>query len=202
MTSRAAMLAGLFASVMATASCGKSPNQIPATPAGPSSISDLLLPRLSGVWGGDLTLTAVAGGTGPARNAGGLGCVGAAFDEVIGATSAHTLSITQSGTDVTAKLVSAGTGLACTYKGTVGSGNTLVLHAEVCTQQPLTIRCQPHPETGVEEVHEMDLVGSSLTATFDAPVNVTQITGTAAHTYNVDDAALVANHTFTNFTRR
>ena len=62
MTSRAAMLAGLFASVMATASCGKSPNQIPATPAGPSSISDLLLPRLGGLWGGDLTLSAVSGG--------------------------------------------------------------------------------------------------------------------------------------------
>ena len=91
MTSRAAMLAGLFASVMATASCGKSPNQIPATPAGPSSISDLLLPRLGGLWGGDLTLSAVAGGTGPARNAGGFGCVGAAFDEVIGEVNYNSL---------------------------------------------------------------------------------------------------------------
>src|SRR5687768_2742147 len=121
MTSRAALLAGLFASVMATASCGKSPNATPATPAGPSSISDLLLPRLGGLWGGDLTLTEVAGGTGAARNAGAFECVGAAFDDVIGEVNYNSLSITQTGSDLTAKLVSAGTGLTCTYEGKIGS---------------------------------------------------------------------------------
>ena len=53
----------------------------------------------------------------------------------------------------------------------------------------------------------LDLVGSSLTATFDDPINVTQIRGTAAHTYNIKDematwARSSPDHSFTNFTRR
>ena len=206
MTSRAALLAGLFASVMATASCENSPTQVPATPAGPSSLSNLLLPRLDGVWGGDLTLTQVSGGTGAARNAGALECVGAAFDDAIGEVNYNSLSITQSGTNLTAKLVSAGSGVACTYEGKIGSGNYLVMHAEECTPKPLIILCHPHPETGAQAVRELDLVGSSLTATFDDPINVTQIRGTAAHTYNISDdenvGSLVVSHSFTNLTRR
>ena len=105
MTSRAALFAGLLASVVATASCGESVNRVPATPAGPSSLSDLLLPRLNGLWGGDLTLTEIAGGTGAARDAGALECVGAAFDDVIGEVNYNSLTITQSSTALTAKLV-------------------------------------------------------------------------------------------------
>ena len=203
MKSRAAMLAGLFASVMATASCENSVDPTPPTPAGPSSVSNLLLPRLDGLWGGDLTFTAIGSGTGPARDAGAFGCVGAAFDGAIGEVNYNSLSIKQSGTDLTAQLVSAGTGLACTYTGKIGSGNNLVLHADVCTPKTLTFRCQPHPETGEEEVVNLDLAGSSLTATFDAPVNATVISGSAAHTYNVPGVgALVATHRFTNLTRR
>jgi len=203
MTSRAALFAGLLASAVATASCGESVNAVPVTPVGPSSLSDLLLPRLNGLWGGDLTLIDVAGGTGAARNAGALACVGAAFAGVVGEVNYNSLAITQSGTDLTAKLVSESTGLACTYKGTIGSGNNLVMHAEVCTPKTLTILCHPDPVTGVQEVRELDLVGSSLTASFDDPINVTQIRGTAAHTYNIkDEGALVAKHSFTNLTRR
>ena len=72
MTSRAALFAGLLASAMATASCGESVNSVPSLRSGPSSLSDLLLPQLNGLWGGDLTLIDVAGGTGaggtPARS--------------------------------------------------------------------------------------------------------------------------------------
>jgi|SoiMethySBSTD1v2_1073268.scaffolds.fasta_scaffold748103_2 hypothetical protein len=203
MTSRAALFAGLLASAVATASCGESVNAVPVTPVGPSSLSDLLLPRLNGLWGGDLTLIDVAGGTGAARNAGALACVGAAFAGVVGEVNYNSLAITQSGTDLTAKLVSESTGLACTYKGTIGSGTNLVMQAEACTPKTLTILCHPDPVTGVQEVRELDLVGSSLTASFDDPINVTQIRGTAAHTYNIkDEGALVAKHSFTNLTRR
>jgi len=203
MTSRAALFAGLLASAVATASCGESVNAVPVTPVGPSSLSDLLLPRLNGLWGGDLTLIDVAGGTGAARNAGALACVGAAFAGVVGEVNYNSLAITQSGTDLTAKLVSESTGLACTYKGTIGSGTNLVMQAEACTPKTLTILCHPDPVTGVQEVRELDLVGSSLTASFNDPINVTQITGTAAHTYNIEDVgSLVARHSFTNLTRR
>jgi hypothetical protein len=208
MTSRAALFAGLLASAVATASCGESVNAVPVTPVGPSSLSDLLLPRLNGLWGGDLTLIDIAGGTGAARQAGALECVGADFGKVIGEVNYNSLAITQSGTDLTAKLVSEGTGLACTYKGTIGSGTNLAMHAEECTLKPLTILCRPDPVTGVQPTRVLDLVGSSLTASFDDPINVTRITGTAAHTYNIEDekgqplSALVVKHSFTNLTRR
>jgi len=200
MNSRAALIAGLFASAMATASCGDSVNGTPATPAtptGPSSLSELLLPRLNGNWGGELRLTGVTGGTGPALRAGALACVGAAFDKVVGERNDHTLLITQSGSDLTAKLVSSSTGLACEYTGRIGSGNNFVLHAEQCTEKILSVLC-PSGET-----HQLDLVGSSVTATFDDRINPTSITGTAAHTYNVSgEGALVANHSIQGLTRR
>ena len=194
MNSRAALIAGLFASAMATASCGDSVNGTPATPAtptGPSSLSELLLPRLSGNWGGELRLTGVTGGTGPALNAGALACVGAAFDKVIGERNDHTLLITQSGSDLTAKLVSSSTGLACEYTGRIGSGNNFVLHAEQCTEKPLN---RPLPRAA--RLTQLDLVGSSVTAKFDDPINPTSSRGTAAHTYNVSrtEGALVATH--------
>ena len=169
-------------------------------------MSNLLLPRLEGLWGGDLTLSAIGGGTGAARDAGGFGCVGAAFDEVIGEVNYNSLAITQSGTDLTAKLVSAGTGLACTYTGKIGSGNNLVLHADVCTPKTLTIRCHPNPESGIEEVVQLDLAGSSLTATFDAraPRSTSHRISGSPRTPTTSQAqgALVATHTFTNLTRR
>ena len=204
MNSRAALIAGLFASAMATASCGDSVNGIPATPAaptGPSSLSEFLQPRLSGNWGGELTLVDVKGGTGAARTAGALECVGAAFDRVIGERNDHTLSITQSGNDLTATLVSAGTGLSCEYTGRIGSDKTFVLHAGQCTEKVLNFLC-PDGRT-----RTLDLVGSSVTARFDDPINPTSISGTAAHTYNINDpanplGAMVANHSFSSLTRR
>jgi hypothetical protein len=205
MNSRAALIAGLVAAAMATASCGESVNGIPVTPAaptGPSSLSELLSPRLGGNWGGELRLDSVAGGTGAARTAGASECVGAAFDKVVGEKTDHTLSITQSGSDVTAKLVSTATGLACEYKGRLGSGNTFVLHADQCTEKALVFMCADG------QTRQLELVGSSMTATFDEPVNPKSIRGTAAHTYNVLDpkdepvSALIANHSFQGLTRR
>jgi hypothetical protein len=53
----------------------------------------------------------------------------------------------------------------------------------------------------------MSLVGSTITISLDAPVNVTAMRGTAAHTYNVDPLSahgqgMVANHDILLFTRR
>jgi hypothetical protein len=202
MNSRAALFAGLFASVMATTSCGEDPNKIPVAPTGPSSLSELLVPRLSGNWGGEFRLDSVAGGTGAARTAGLAECTGVSFDRVVGEKTNNTLSITQSGSDLTAKLVSAGTGLACEYTGRIGSGSSFVLHAEKCTEEDLTFMCTDG------HTRVLQLVGSSLTATFDDPINPKSISGTAAHTYNVLDAAklpvnaLVANHSFQGLARR
>jgi hypothetical protein len=97
-------------------------------------------------------------------------------------------------------MVSASNGLACEYSGRIGSGNTFVLHAEQCTQKPLALLCSDN------QSRSLDLVGSSVTASFDDPVNPNAISGRAAHTYNVSgigpSAALVATQSFQNLTRR
>jgi hypothetical protein len=201
MKSRAALFAGLFASVMAT-SCGENITHTPVSPTGPSSLSDLLLPRLGGNWGGELTLGGVGGGTGPAVKAGGLECTAAAFDKVFGEKNDYTMSITQSGSDLTAKLISSNTGLACEYEGRIGSNNSFVLHTESCTPKVLNFLCPNGDGT-----RTLDLVGSSVTATFDDPINPKVIRGTAAYNFNINDpseplAALVVSQSFQSLTRR
>ena len=193
-----ALQVGLFVVVMTGAGCGEKLR--PDTPrlAGPSSLAPLLAPRLEGVWGGQLALTGIAGGTGPARSAGYLACIGDAFTAVVGEANEHNLSISQAedGT-VTAKLSSATTGLSCDYAGRIGN-NTLVLSSTSCDQhEDLDFRCAPGGPVG-----QLQIVGSTITAVFDAPVSVTRLTGTAAHTYNVGEGAVVANHEFLSLTRR
>ena len=202
MNSRAALFAGLFASMLATTACEDFPARPPVSPVGPSSLADLLVPRLGGNWGGELTLSGVTGGTGPAVNAGSTWCEGAAFARVLGEKNEYTLTITQTGSDLTAKMVSASNGLACEYTGRIGSENTFVLHSEQCTQKPLNLMCQDN------QSRSLDLVGASVTASFDDPVNPKVISGKAAYTYNVDPnpngqaAALVATQSFSALTRR
>jgi hypothetical protein len=200
MNSRAALVAGLFASVMATVSCGENINQTPASPVGPSSLSNLLLPRLGGNWGGELTLSGVTGGTGPGVNAGATWCDGAEFARKLGEKNEYTLVITQSNNDLTAKMVSASNGLACEYTGRIGSENTFVLHSASCTEKQLDFMCSNN------ESRSFDLVGASVTASFDDPVNPKVISGKAAYTYNADGdgqpAALVVTQSFQSLTRR
>lgn len=202
MKTRVNLCMGVFAVAIASVGCGPNLTAVPPGPStGPTTLEPLLLPRLDGVWGGNMTLTGISEGTGPARDAGSRACVGAAFDLVVGESINHSLSIKQDGTSLTARLTSAGTGLACTYEGRVGSNGGLVLDAASCDATSLVFRC---PDG---QVLDLELVGSSITAMIDAPVRVTSITGTAAHTYNVtggggQDQGLVANHSFTAMTRR
>ena len=202
MKTRVNLCMGVFAMAIAAAGCGPNLTAVPPGPAtGPTTLEPLLLPRLDGVWGGNMMLTGIAEGTGPARDAGSRACAGAAFDLVVGELNFHSLSIKQDGTSLTARLTSAGTGLACTYEGRVGSNGGLVLDASTCDATSLVFRCPDGQEV------DLAIVGSSITATIDAPVRVTSITGTAAHTYNVTGGGgqgqgLVANHSFTAMTRR
>ena len=196
MNSRAALVAGVFASVLATTACGDNPAATPVTPVGPSSLASLLMPRLGGNWNGELTLTGVTGGTGPGVNAGVTGCDGASFAQVLGEKNEYTLIITQSDSDLTANMVSASNGLSCEYTGRIGSGNSFVLHAESCAASGLELLCRNG------DSRTLDLVGSSVTATFDDPVNPKIISGKAAHTFNAGGSALVVNQTFQGLTRR
>ena len=192
--------AGLFAVAILVAGCGPNFTAVPPGPAtGPTTLSPLLLPQLDGVWGGEMQLTDIEGGTGPAREAGSQACGGISFINVLGETNFNSLSIKQDGRSLEARLASAGTGLACTYTGQVGSNGTLVLDSDSCSSG-LTLRC-PNGD-----VVSLDLVSSTITATVDAPVRVTSINnGRVAYTYNVgnsNEQGLIAHHSFTALTRR
>jgi hypothetical protein len=141
----------------------------------------------------------------------------------MGESNDHTLEIQQADMTkpaITARLRSAGTGLACSYTGNLGANNTLSLDASqgaaaTCFVPRLNFRCsetvvdEDGEEVVVEEVVLLELVGSTITATYDvAGINVTAIRGTAAHTYNVYTGsndplgAMVANHSFDGLFRR
>lgn len=196
----AVLWVGVFAIGTAMSACER--GAMGPAAGGPSTVSNLLLPRLSGNWGGEAVLAGPAGGTGPAVNAGATACEGAAFARVFGEQNNYTLSIAQSGTELTGKMVSASNGLACEYTGSVGSGNTFVMHAEVCTPKKLAFLCPDGTS------REFDLAGSSITANFDDRINPTVIRGNTAYTYNVGPpggpygAALVATQSIPGLTRR
>jgi hypothetical protein len=214
MNSRLALPSGLVLLAVLAASCGDKIEVGSTSPVGPSTLAPLFAPRLEGIWGGLVTLDRVVeGGNGSSRAAGDIECVGQAFNAVVGETIDTTLTITQTtGTDVTARLVSSGsldfpgTGLACAYTGRV-TNRTLVLDATQCTEKQLNFQCPPAAD-GTVRVRIMDLVGSSITATLDAPVNVTSVSGVVAYNYNISDgdgtprSAMVTNHRFDSLTRR
>jgi len=197
--------AGLFALAVMAAGCGPNVTAVPPGPTGPTTLTPLLLPRLDGVWGGEMQLTLIAGGTGPAREAGIHACGGDAFINVLGESNFNSLSIKQDGREIDARLASAGTGLACTYAGQVGLDGILALDSQSCSTG-LVLRC---PNGNVVE---LDFVSSTITARTDAPVRVTSINdGRVAFTYNIvstgppsplNDQGLVAHHTFNSLTRR
>jgi hypothetical protein len=205
MKTRVNLCAGVFAMAITAGGCGPNLTAVPPGPTtGPTTLAPLLLPKLDGVWGGQMTFLGVAGGTGPAVNAGAQACAGAAFNAVFAESNDYSLSIKQTGSDLSARLTSAGTGLACTYSGRVGS-NTVMLDAASCDAATLVFRCPSGDDV------DLELVGSSITAAIDAPVSVTSISGVAAHTYNIrtsvevtgnHDQGMVARHSFTALARR
>jgi hypothetical protein len=149
---RAALLAAsLFAA-------GCTTEQTAPTTAGPSPF----VAQLGGLWDGALTLATVAGGE----------CVGATL--TVGSSEPVSMSVLQNDTDLTARLISAGTGLSCNYTGRA-SLNSLVIDATACDADLLVVRCANG------EARDLKLVGSSITATMNAGV----IRGTTANTYNV-----------------
>lgn len=196
--------AATLAALVATVACGDTST----TPTAPTvtTLAPLLQPRVGGIWSGTLTFTDVSGGTGIVRTAGSLECVGQTFATVIGQSNDSSLQISQDGKKVEGRLTSSETGLACSYSGSIGSNGGMVLDATECSELPLVIRCMPDA-SGNTPVRQMVLVGSTLTAALNAPVNVTAVSGTAAHTYNLLDAGgtpvggFVAKHTF-NLTKR
>lgn len=209
----------LLALTLGAAACTE-PSATPTTPS-LTTLSPIVnpAPQVGGLYSGVTTLTSVSGGAGAQSSAGGADCVQTAFTSVLNQSDTMSMSLTQDATTgaVTARITASGldplvsgTGLSCTYKGTLGSSNGIILDAEAgsCTGANLIMRCQPDPTTGVAPVRQLQLVSSSLAATFDGwPLKVTSLGGREAVTYNVLDAqgdpvaGFVANHDFA-LTRR
>jgi hypothetical protein len=200
---RASHVACVIAAGVLTASCAE---REATGPAGPSSLSSQLLPRVEGVWGGQATLVDVARGAGSARDAASAECVVNQYRAVVGETVEQVITITQKDSDVTARLVDTKTGLSCTYTGKLGSGAT-VLAAQACGGPRLVFRCEPNAGSATD-VRYVELAGSSLSLSFDAPVQVATLNGTSAHTFNLYDpnnvivGSVVSNHRFSPLTRR
>ena len=192
--------------VAAAAAAGCGPDLSLVVPSGPSTLApflqqDLVDPQLApqvaqveGVWSGPLFLLEITGGTGIVSGAGATECVWDVFLARTGTANTFSLVIDQSGTDLTARLISAETGLAGTYVGS-SSLTQVVLDAASWDTDELVIRCFD------DEVRLMRLAGSSIVATVTEQTPTT-LSGTVAHTYNVYNAmgfpvgGLVARYDF------
>jgi len=131
--------AALFAAV-AAAGCGESP----LTPTAPSASP--FRSQFTGLWSGTMLLSSVAGGE----------CVGA---DLRASTSPQfdqqTVTITQDGSDVTAIVRSATTGLTCQYRGT-SSLASFALSADSCNAE-IVLQCS----NGAARV--LEPIGSTMT---------------------------------------
>ena len=151
-TTRAALLAAsLFA-----AGCG------PAGPPQATTTPSPFIAQVGGVWDGTQTLTSTGGGH----------CVPVLLR--VGVAEPLSFAVQQTDVDLTARMMSAGTGLACDYKGRA-SLSSLVLDSSDCDEQLLVVQCQDG------SVRDLKLVGSTITASLRGGV----ATGSTAFTYNM-----------------
>jgi hypothetical protein len=143
----------------------------------------LFIPDVQGVWSGPMTLVAARGGE----------CVGAVVNNFLPPTDRGTVTITQTGNELSATMTTESTGLACRYTGSATT-TSFAVNATSCDRTGLIVTCLE----GV--ARELRLVGSSLTADW----NGNQVTGSVSTTYNVFEAggsqagvgSLVTNHDF------
>src|SRR5215213_6892607 len=162
-TVRRAALLGVLA--ISSASC--SGDAVATFPSGQS----LFTPQYSGNWIGNANLTSV---TPVVRGE----CVSPSLETLIGSDYGNekvTLAISQDANTLEARLGSATTGLACTYKGTTEL-NTLALDAATCDAPVVYLRCTN------EVPRVMKVIGSTIQGT----VLSGRLTGTLANVYNVD----------------
>jgi hypothetical protein len=156
---RFVLMAALVAAA-AGAACGETP--APSAPA-----TSPFVTQFSGLWSGNLQLTAVSGGE----------CVGAEFEQrrtTPSGSDQGTITITQEDSDVTAVIRSSTTGLTCSYNGN-GSALTYSLSAVACNGTQVLHQCS----TGQSRV--LEFVGSTMTGVVAAGTT----TGTVTTTYNV-----------------
>jgi len=147
---------GLLAATLAVVSCGSD------TPTSTTASPSPFVAQVSGVWAGTQTLTSTEGGH----------CIPVLLQT--GVVESLSLAVQQNEGELTARMSSAGTGLACNYAGSA-TLNSLVLDSSDCDKQLLVVQCQDG------HVRDLKLVGSTITANVRGGV----ASGTVAYTYNV-----------------
>jgi len=172
MNSGSRVRAALIILAVSCAACGRDLNApLTAAPTLPSPF----VAQVAGEWAGAATLRQPVGGT--------FTDLGECIQQDLNARPANTiasapmvLSMGQKDADVTARLTSSSTGLACSYKGRAAL-STVALNSALCDAPVLVVRCS------LDRVRDMKLVGSSVTGTID--VQSGTFTGAVANTYNV-----------------
>ncbi|MGH9202009.1 MAG: hypothetical protein ACRD2A_12335 [Vicinamibacterales bacterium] len=154
---RSTFRAVLAISLLLSTACDKN-----SSPTSPSTTA-----QLAGTWSYNARLNSASGGE----------CVGADFQAVIGATDSGTLTITQSGTSLTATQTSdvAGGG-SCTYTGSVSS-SSFTLNLTRCDggQVLRDFPCSNGARRDIE----------FATNPIDGTVTGTSMTATSVETYNI-----------------
>ena len=110
--------------LLAAAGCGDSPSAPAAQPA-PQPV------QAAGVWKGNLRVTA---GTGDA-------CVGAAFQSAAGVSFDYTLTVQQSGANLTGTSRSVATGIVCQLTGTAGTSSFVLTQSTCDALEPRFFSC-------------------------------------------------------------
>jgi hypothetical protein len=157
---------GIFLLALFAAGCGETP--IPTSATSRSLFSQ----ELGGLWLGDLKLSGVADGE----------CVGADLRAVISgadpdtgvAPDSGTVTVTQTGAEMTAVVRSSTTGLSCSYSGSAGA-SLFALSAVSCDEKEVFFQCTDG------QTRVLDLDGSTMTAFARGG----EATGTVASSYNV-----------------
>ena len=164
--------AALIILAVSCAACGRDLNApLTAAPTLPSPF----VAQVAGEWAGAATLRQPVGGSFTDLGE----CIQQdmiARPAISIASAPMVLSMGQKDADVTARLTSSSTGLACSYKGRAAF-STVALNSASCDAPVLVVRCS------LDRVRDMKLVGSSVTGTIDAQSGT--FTGAVANTYNV-----------------
>lgn len=145
-----------FLAILISVSCGG--DKTPTAPTPPPIV------QMGGLWNYSVRPTSITGGE----------CVGAAAQALIGLTASGTMSITQTGTALTATATDGSTGITCAYTGTASSSSA-VFNGTRCDDDAIRLRCP----SGVQR--DVSRVANSL----DAQVSGTIASGTSVETFNV-----------------
>jgi hypothetical protein len=167
----------------AAAGCGESP----LTPTAPSASP--FVTQFTGMWNGSMELRSVTGGE----------CVGADLRATALANPSSdvgTVSMTQEGSDVTAVVRSATTGLTCQYRGSASLAS-FALSADSCNAE-IVLQCSNGSARVLEPIGStMTVVQSGMSTSGVVTTSYNVFAGSTEEDRRTPVAGLTTQHQFT-----